>query len=334
MGRNGKSVVVVALFVLLALAGCGGSDGTSAEESNDNSPQGKAESANFEGVHSGEAEVAFEIDNQGTEEEVNMRIVGPFLGFGEETVPRSDFAIESNGTLLGRKIEALGGALVDSDYTVVNYEGQTYEPSEDVFEELKSKIGEAQEAGDVGNVMACAEAAEGIELSQVMHDFSYEGQREGLDGVKVDWIVGDLDVPGLIDALIQLREDPACGSQLEAAGVPSIAELEAAKKSIEGKIRETQVQVGVDKNGVLRGLSADVIASGPKKERIEFELDFRLNTVNEMTSLPFTHGYAPFEQMLRQVGLDEEKLAEADGGEIVTGIIEGIHDLLTGQAGA
>jgi hypothetical protein len=323
---------VVALLAL-AFAGCGGG-GDSSTDSSSSTPQGMAESANLSGVHSGQAEVALEIDSQskdGKHEEVNMRIVGPFLGLGEEAVPRSDFAIESNGTLGGRNIETLGGALVDSEYTVVNYEGQTYEPPKDVFEELKSKVEEAQEEGNVGNVMACVEAAEDIELSQLMHNFSSEGQREDVDGTKVTWIVGDLDVPGLIDALIQLSEDPTCGAQLEAAGVPSVAELEAAKKSIEGKIRKTQVQLGVDKHGVFRGLSVDVIATGPKKETIEIEFDYRLNTVNEVTSLPFTHGYAPFEQMLRQVGLDEAKLAEADGGEIVTGIIEGVSGLLTGH---
>lgn len=328
--------IAVLLLLLSVAAGLGACGGAGAEETADLSaatPRELAESANFRGVHSGEVEIQLEIDRYkpGKPEEINMRILGNFLGAGEAGLPEFDVAIESKGPISERNVDFGGGLLLRSDYAVANFEKQTYEPDDATFEDLKSKFEEAQSAGNEGNAMACVEAAQGIELSRLVHNFKNEGVNEYFDGTHVTFISGELHVPNLVDALIHMQEDPACGAQLEAAGVPPPAQLEAIKKSIEGRVKEAPVQLMIDKHGLLRNLIAKALGKNAKGEMVEVEFDIRVLSVNETTELATAHGSTPFSQLLKVVGLSEDPLAEADGGEIVTGFIEGIGNLLTGR---
>lgn len=332
-----RGLVVFALLLSLAvgLAACGSGGDREATDVSASTPRGLAESANFEGVHSAEVEIGLEIDRYkpGKPEEVNMRILGSFLGAGEGSLPEFDMAIESKGPVSGRNVEFGGGLLLRSDYAVANFEKQTYQPDDATFEDLKSKFEEAQSAGDEGNALACVEAAQGIELSRLVHDFKDEGVNEYFDGTRVTFVSGELDIPNLVEALIRLQEDPACGAQLEAAGVPPRAQLEAARKTLEGRIKEASVQLMIGKRGMLRNLIAKALGRNANGEMVEVEFDIRVLSVNETTELATARGSAPFPQLLKAVGLSEDQLAEADGGEILTGFIEGIGKLLTGRGG-
>jgi hypothetical protein len=330
---RGATPIVVLVWVSVAFSACGGAGGDDRSDPASAGPQGMVEAADFDGVHSGELEIALEIDNQGKEEEVNMRILGSFLGAGEEDLPQLDMAIESNGTLAGRKVDFNGGLAWLSGYAVVNYDAQTYQLDKAPFEDLRSKFEEARQEGDEGNAMACVEAAQGIEVDRFVGNFTAEGHREGLDGAPLTAIGGDLNVPGAIDALIQLTEDPACGAQLQAAGVPSATALEAGKRALKGRIDEAQAQLAVDKQGVVRSLSANVVAKGAKGEDVEVELDVRLLRVNEVTEFPQPTGYASFEQLLKKVGVDSAALEQADGGAALAGFLEGVGELLRGREG-
>ena len=335
MGTIGKrALLILPALVALAAVGCGGSDGSS--ETVPNTPQGAAESAGFQGVHSGELEVAFEIDRykKPNPEEINMRILGTFMGAGEGSLPQLDMAIESRGDLDGRTVEFLSGPLWKDDKVVVNFDGKVYEPDKATFEDLKSKLEAAQDEEGAGDAGACLDAAGDFEVTGVLRKLAFERTSETLDGKPTKVVGAELDVPAALEELARLSEDPACGAQLEAMGVPAAAQLEVLKQRLKHSVISSPVTVQVGKNGVLRYLKILTNIELGSKEELELELIVRLNRVNEVTELPETHGYAPFPALLKQFGLDAEDIEGADGGEITAAMLEALSDRLFGREGS
>lgn len=320
------------LLAVVGMAACGGGEATTTEVPE--SPAGKADVVNFHGVHSGELELVLEIDRTAKRSEaVNMRIVGPFLKAGEEELPQLDLAVESSGDLAGRHVEFLSGPLLRAEKWVVNFDGEVYEPGQRTFKELKSKFEEAQEEeGAAGNAMACVEAAEGFKLTDVLQQVSYEGPGEALDGVKLETVGADLDVPAAFDELIALGEgSPGCKAQLEAIGLPPAAQLEELERELRRSLAEARLTLSLDKNGVVREFRLVAELELPHQEELNVELTMRLSHVNEVTQLPITHGYTPYPALLRQFGLDDEDVKQADAGEIWLGILGVLSARMSGR---
>jgi hypothetical protein len=325
-------VGVAFLLAVVVLAACGSGGDTTTEVPA--SPAGKAEVANFDGVHSAEVELALEIDRYKKKpEEINMRILGNFIKDGDEALPQMDFAIESNGNLAGHEVKFLSGPLLRPEKWVVNFDGKVYEPDQATFKELKSKFEEAQkEAGGEGNAMACVEAAEGFSITDVVHHVSFEGKGETLDGKKVETVGADLDASAAIDELIKLGEEsPGCKAQLEAVGMPPAAELKELEKELKGSLTAARLTLSLDKNGVVRYFKILGNVELPHSEELEVELVMRLTRVNEGTELPSTHGYTPYSALLKQFGLNTQDVKQADAGEIYAGVLEVLADRLFGR---
>ena len=334
IGAWALSVMAVLLLAVLG-AGCGGGGGEAASAEPPSSPTGKAEAANFDGVHSGEFELAFEAERyKKHREEVRMRILGTFIK-GEEALPEVDLAIESNGKLAGREIAFLTGPLLLPDKWILNFEGKVYQPDPGIFRETKAKFEEAQqEEGGEGNVMACVEAAEGFSLTDAVHKVSFEGTEESLDGVKLELLGADLNPSAVLDELIEIGESsPGCQAQLEAVGVPPAADLERLERELQGSLGTARLTLGLDKHGLARYLKVLANVELPHNQELELELVMRLTRVNEVTGLPITHGYEPFPALLKQFGLAEQDVKEADAGEIYVSILRVIADRLFGQEG-
>lgn|GEM_PF-1796835 len=332
--RSAGALVLMALLAAVAIAGCGGSGGGDTVEELPAQPAGKAEAANFDGVHSGEVELALEIDRYKKKpEEINMRILGSFMGAGEEALPQMDLAIESNGDLAGHNVAFLSGPLLQADKWIVNFNGKVYEPDHASFEEMKKKFEEAQqEEGGTGNAMACVEAAEGFNVTDAVHHVSFEGKGESLDGKKVETVGADLDVSAAIDELIKLGEEsPGCQAQLEAVGMPPKAELEELEQELKGSLTAARLTLSLDKHGVVRYFKILANAELPHNEELEVELVMRLSRVNEVTELANTHGYSPYPALLKQFGLDKQDVQQADAGEIYAGVLGVLADRLFGR---
>jgi hypothetical protein len=327
-------LLVAAVVAAAVIAGCGGGGGSETIAELPESPAGKAEVANFDGVHSGEIELAFEVDRYKKHpEEINMRILGNFMKAGEESLPEVDLAIESNGDLAGHNVEFLSGPLLKADKWIVNFDGKVYEPDHATFEELKSKLEEAQEEeGGAGNAMACVEAAEGFNVADAVRHVSFEGKGETLDGVKVETVGADLDLSAAIEELIKMgKESPGCKAQLEAVGVPPAAELEELEKELKGSLTAARLTLSLDKHGLVRYFKILANVELPRSEELEVELVMRLSKVNEVTELPTTHGYSPYSALLKQFGLSNEAVQQADAGEIYVGVLEVLADRLFGR---
>lgn len=331
------AVGVAFLLAAVALAACGSGGGDDTVSELPASPAGKAEAANFDGVHSGEVELALEIDRYKKKpEEINMRILGNFMKAGEEALPQLDLAIESNGDLAGHNVEFLSGPLLRADKWIVNFDGKVYEPDQASFKAMKSKFEEAQEEeGADGNAMACVEAAVGLNVTDVVDHVSFEGKGETLDGKKVETVGADLDVAAAIDALIEVSEkSPGCKAQLEAVGLPPKAELEALAKELKKSLTAARLTLSLDKHGLARYFKILANVELPRSEELEVELVMRLNRVNEVTELPNTHGYSPYAALLKQFGLTSEDVQQADAGEIYLGVLEVLSNRLFGREGA
>ena len=331
------AVGMACLLAGLILAACGGGETTTEPPA---TPAGKADLANFEGVHSGEGGINLTINRIKGKQPVEgftMRIIGPFMKAGEEGLPQIDPAIEASGELAGRQIEFISGPLLRDDKWVVNFDGKVYEPPHEVFEELKSKFEDAQdEEGNSGNAMACVEASDGFSVSDLVHDISYEGKGETFDGTPVETFGGDLDPVAAIDEVIQLVEaSPGCKAQLEAVGLPPVSELETVQRDLSKSLTEPpRVTLGLDKEGVLRYLNIPANVKLPQHEELEIVVAMSLNQVNKVTRMPITHGYTPYPQLLKQFGLNNEDVEQADAGEIYVGILEVLSDRLFGREGS
>ncbi|HET9154790.1 MAG TPA: hypothetical protein VFN85_11820 [Solirubrobacterales bacterium] len=335
VGRVGAllCLVVAVVAVASAMAGCGSGDGGTTA-SLPASPAGKADAANFDGVHSGEVQLVLQVKRiKKQPETADVRVVGSFMKAGEEALPQLDLAIESNGELGGHQIKFLSGPLLRSDKWVVSLNGKVYEPDPASFRELKSKFEEAQrEEGGEGNAMACVEAAKGFDITDVVHHVSYEGKGELVDGTKIVKVGGDIDASAAIDELIKLGEgSPGCQAQLEAVGVPSAAELRELEKELKGSLAAARVTVSLDKHGLTRYFRVLANVELPSNEELEVELTMLLDQVNEVTSLPITHGYEPYPALLEQFGLDRQDVQRADAGEIYVGVLGALADRLLGR---
>ena len=328
--------------VLLAISACGSGGGG---ESKPETPSEWIESASLSDVHSGEVETFLKIQTHKPGESrtaageiSNMRVVGTFIGAGKENPPQMDLAFESSGLLGGHELKHSSGLSLLKDLAVVYLAPQTYQPDKATFEELKSKYQEVQKPGEAGNAMACFEAGEGIDFVGLVSKPKNLGRIEDRYGAKSTYISGTLDMPAAFDALIQLMKDPACAAQLEALGMPPVAELEALKGEFEGPV---EVVVAVDNRGILREVILDgkgrAMTPGwhqlDKDTNLEAEYRFRLWKPNEVTELPLPSGSTPFESLLKQFGIDMSTLKAADGNELVLGFIETLSQSLSGQNG-
>jgi hypothetical protein len=335
--RSGRvaALLLVVMVAALVIAGCGGGGSTS--DSLPASPAGKADAANFDGVHSGEIELVLQIDRYKKHpEEVNMRAVGSFMKTGEEVLPQLDLAIESNGDFAGHHVEFLSGPLLRADKWIFNFAGKVYEPDPATFHETKSKLEDAQgEDGGEGNATACLEAAAGVQVTDFVNHASFEGKGETIDGAKVETVGADLDISAAIDVLIELQEkSPGCEAQLEAVGLPPAPELKQLAKELQGSLTASRLTLGLDKHGLARYFKILTNVELPHSEELEVELVVRLNRINEITELPNTHGYTPYPALLKQFGLTGEDVQRADAGEIYVAILGVLADRLFGREGA
>jgi len=340
VSRVGALLMVLGAIAVAMVSGCGGAGGSGGGDTTAGlpaSPAGKADATNLDGVQSGEVELVLKVNRFGKKpESIKMRILGNFKRVDEEVLPRLDLAIESHGELAGHNIEFLSGPLLRAQRWVVNFDGKVYEPDHASFEELKSKVEAAQgEEGGAGNAMACVEAAKGFEIADIVHHVSFEGSGETLDGTKVETVGADLDLSAAIDEVIRLGEEsPGCKAQLEAVGVPPVAQLEQLEKELKGSLTAARLVLSLDKNGVLRSFNILVNVELPRNEELEVEVLMRLNRVNEVTEVPYARGYSPYPALLKQFGLNAQDVKQADASEIYLGILEVLANRLFGREGS
>jgi len=320
---------ILALFATLAalatiFAACGGSDDSSSKSGED--PQKVIESASLEGVKSGELDLALHVDAEGDEGgEVDVSLSGPFEAGSTEELPQLEMTAEVSGSADGEDIDFDGGLTLLTDRAFVDYKGTAYEVDPTTYGFLKSTFERSQQQGGEQDITACQEAAEGIKFSQFADNLKNDGSAE-VDGTATTKVSGDLSVDGAIEALIALTEDPACSSQLEAAGPLPIGELEEAKGELSEAIEKAHVDLYVGDDDIVRKVDAELTIAPPEAadEKVELELELTLSGVNEEQSFSSPSDAKPIQDLFQELGVNPLELLEAGQGGGLGGLLEGI----------
>jgi hypothetical protein len=318
---------ILALFAtLFAMAGvftaCGGGGSDSSSED----PQKVVEEASLEGVKSGEFDLSMNVNAEGKEGgEFNLDLSGPFEAGEKSQLPQLELSAEAEGEAQGEAIDFDGKVTLLTDRAFVEYEGTPYEVDPTTFGFVKSALEQAQQQeGSEADVTACQKAAEGLKFSQFADNLKNEGS-EDVGGTSTTKLSGDLNVGGAIDAVIKLTEDPACSSQLEAAGPLPLNELEEAKGELSKAIKKSHVELNVGDDHIVRKFAIELTIEPPeaKGEKVEVEMEISLNGVNEQQSFSTPSDAKPLEALFQKLGVNPIELLEGGGGEGLGGLLEG-----------
>ena len=279
MSRVRYFVLFAALVALAtALSACGGSSSKSGED-----PQKVINEATLKGIKSGNLDLSLGVKAQGKESgNLDVSLSGPFQSQvkAPNSYPNSTSTAKANGSFNGEDINFEGGLTLLSDRAFVNYKGTEYAVDPTTFSFVKSALEKAQKQGGAqgksAGSTACQEAVSGLKVGNFVDNLSNEGSTD-VGGTTTTKISGDLNVPGAIDALLELTKNPACSAQLGAAGpLPSEAELDKAKTQIESALKKAHVDVYVGDDNIVRKIAAELSieppnasSSGPKKVDLE-----------------------------------------------------------------
>jgi hypothetical protein len=325
---------ILALFATLAaltalFAACGGSDDeTGSSGGGGGDPQQLVENASLEGVKSGEFDMSLHVKSEGEEGgEVDVSLSGPFEQGDSGELPQVEMTAEVEGTADGEELDFAGGLTLLTDRAFVNYEDTAYEVDPTTFGFVKSAFEQAQQKGGKEDITACQKAAEGIQFSQFADNLESEGDAD-VEGTSTTKVSGDLNVSKGIDALIELTEDPACSSQLEAAGPLPLSELEEAKGELSKAIEKAHVDLYVGEDDIVRKMAAELTIAPPgaADEKVELEMEITLSGVNEEQTFSSPSDAKPIEALFQQLGVNPLELLEAGGSEGLGGLLDGLTD--------
>jgi hypothetical protein len=336
--------VLFAALVALAAAfsACGGSSSKSGED-----PQKVIDEATLKGVESGNLDLSLSVKAQGKEGgNLEASLSGPFqsAGEGSEQLPELDLTAKAKGSFNGEDINFEGGLTVLSDRAFVNYKGTEYAVDPTTFSFVKSALEKSQKQGEAqgksAGATACQEAVSDLKVGSFIDNLSNEGSAD-VGGATTTKISGDLNVPGAIDALLELTKNPACSSQLGAAGpLPSGAELDKAKAQVEGALKKAHVDVYVGNDDIVRRIAAELSieppkqsSGGPKKVELGFELS--LDGVNESQTIEAPSGAKPLNDLFLKLGVNPiELLGMVNGKGGLSGGLGGLLNKLGASSGS
>ena len=332
-----RTLALLAAFTALAaiLSACGGGGGGSSED-----PQKVIENATFKGIESGEIHLSLDVKAEGDKGgEAKVDLSGPFQSTGKESLPELALTVKANGEADGQNLDFDGGITVLNDRAYIAYKGKNYEVDPTTFGFIKSGFEEAEQEGSKeskgAEATACQNAATSLDLSAFVDNLENEGSEE-VEGVETTKLSGDLNPKSAVEAVTKLMENPACSSELEAAGPLPLDELKKQEGVLTEAIKKAHVEVFVGEDDhIVRKVIAE-LSIAPKEsggEKADVNLELTLGKVNEKQTIKAPAGAEPIEKLFGELGVDPfELLGMVEGGGGGAGIgslLEGI----TGESG-
>lgn len=314
------------LFLFAALAApataftaCG-SDGGSSNAS----PQTVIDNATLRGIDSGDLDLSISLDAKGDRGgKVDAGLSGPFqAGANRNQLPQLAMTVKADGTLDGDDVDFEGGLTLLSNSAYVNYRGTEYEVDPTTFSFVKSAIRQAQQQNSqsqVPDVTACQNAVGKLRVADFVDNLTNEGTADA-GGVSTTHVSGDLNVGGALDSLVNIAEDPACASQFGDSGsLPSGAELNDAKSTVEDVVKTAKVDVYVGDDNIVRRISADLSLQRPRgedsgPEAIDLTIDLTIDGVNEDQTIEAPGGAKPLNELFLKLGVNPLELLDAAQG--------------------
>jgi hypothetical protein len=319
----------------LCLSACGG--GGEAETIEAGTPPAEMlEAASLDGLRSGAFEGAFEILNSDGENSLIVHLASGF-NHGSRKAPGPFFiSIGSSGEKDGHRFE-FNGRLFYVPPTALFLYGPAFKELDYVvgkpeLKKFESKLDAAREEGGAADISACAGAAEGASLESLIRAPKYEGSTKGpVEGTRLFEVSGEVNVPALTDLLVQMAEDPACGAQMKAIGLPSPTELKTLGRELDQHAQGNRVVVGVDEHGLPLSLEATLDSASSQTGKAELKLLYSLREVNEEVDVPTGAPGKPLAVLLRKFGVEPKAALEASGEELFLGLLEGFGGGATGR---
>lgn len=322
-----------------AFAACGDNGGSSGAN-----PQQVIDNATLQGIESGNLDLSLGLDVQGEGGgTVDVSLSGPFQSqAGSQQLPQLDLTAKASGSIDGEDIDFEGGLVLLSDRAYLNYDGADYEVDPTTFSFVKSALRQAQQQNNaqsqVPDVTACQNAVGKLQVGDFIDNLTNEGTTDA-GGASTTQVSGDLNIGGAIDAFVSIAEDPACASQLGAAGpLPSEAELNEAKGQVESALKTARVDVYVGEDDIVRRISAELAIEPPAgsggdsgPESVDLTFDLTIEGVNEEQTIEAPEGAKPLNDLFLKLGVNPISLLDAaQGGPGAPGL----GDLLGGLGGA
>lgn len=296
-----------------ALAACGGGDsgGGSGED-----PQAVLEKATFEGIESGELDLALGIDVSGDQGgNIDVEVSGPFEK-GTGKYPELDMTAKASGSVKGEDVNFDGGLVLVPNRAFVSYEGETYEVDPTTFSFIESTLNQSNgNSSPTEASEACQKAASGLKIDDFVENLTNEGGAD-VGGTETTQVSGDLNVGSSIDQIIKLAENPACASSLENSGPLPLSQLSEAKSEVEKSLKDARATVYVGEDHIVRRVTAEfTVEPEGSSEKVEIEIDLTLNGVNEEQEISTPSGAKPLNALFQKLGINPiQLLQQLQGG--------------------
>ena len=266
-------------------------------------------------IESGRLSLALDLESDGGQGPVKVKISGPFQSQGEGRLPQLDL----EGSFSGGGESMSGGITATADAAYVSFGGDTYEVAGPVFEQFKA--GYEQSAKEASGEQDQSLATLGIDPRRWLTNARNEGEATVGDTETIK-ITGDVDVPKLLDdvnaALEKIRSLGVQGSDQ----IPDKL-TDAEKQQTAEAIEELSVEIYTGaEDKILRRVVVTLGIRLPEgstttgdAQSADVRFDFQLLDVNEEQDIEAPENAKPFSELLKQFeGLGVGQLGAALGG--------------------
>jgi uncharacterized membrane protein YgcG len=293
-------LLLAALLGTLALAACGGDDGKEASSDTDVDTLLKQTFEGGKEINSGKVDFRLRMNitggaNSQVSGPVDISLSGPFQSEGKAKLPQLGLAAKITGG--GQNITA--GVTVTEDKGYVNFNGQDYVLSDQVFQQFKQGYEQAAAKGSKENNDQSL-ARLGIDPRNWLTNAKNEGEAKVGD-TDVIKITGDVDIGKLLDDVnTALAKAGSLGVQ-GAAQLPTKL-TDDQKAQIEKAVKDVSVEIYTGKDdSILRRLALALKVDDPQAQA-DVKLDFSLLDLNEDQDFSAPSDPKPFDELLGQLG--------------------------------
>jgi hypothetical protein len=294
-------LLLVIALASLAVAACGGGgDDDKATSSTDVNQLLKDTFSGGKNVKSGKVNLALKIDSSAAGAAagpVSVTLAGPFETQGTGKLPK--FKLDAALSGAGQNLKA--GATSTGEKGFINFQGQEYAVSDQVFKQFKASYEEAQKKGSGNNQQSLATL--GIDPQKWLKNAKNGGEAKVGDEDTIK-ITGDVDVNALLDdldkALSQARSLGLQGSE----NLPSRLTPEQRKQFADSvKSLDVEIYTG-KKDTILRRMVVNLglAQAADTSKTAKVALDLQLTDVNEGQEISAPSNTKPFDELVSQLG--------------------------------
>jgi hypothetical protein len=313
-----RSLQPILLALVAALALAVGACGSSGDEASSDTDVNTLLTDTFKGnkdVKSGKLNLALKVDAKGgtssTQGPLNISVSGPFQSEGKQKLPKFDIDFAFEGA--GQSIKA--GLTSTGTKGFVNFQGQDYAVSDQVFQQFKAGFEQAQKNGSSSSKKQQSLSSLGLDPRQWLTNPKNEGDAKVGDDDTIK-ITGGVDVNKLLDdvntALSKVKQLGAQGTQ----NLPSQLTAEQ-RKQVTDAIKDPKVEIYTGKEDKILRRMVVALKLAAQGDTADVKLDFQLLDLNESQDISEPQNPKPFAQLmskLNSLGLGGLNGLGASGG--------------------